>query len=121
MDDPVSWVMEFTVKTGALAALTPLVAEMAQSTRSESGALQFAWFVSDDGASGQVHERYADTTAALAHLRTFTERFATPVLAAVEPTRFTVLGLPSVALQQALDGFAPTYLRSLGGFVLDRP
>jgi quinol monooxygenase YgiN len=119
MDDAVSWVMEFTVKAGQLDMLTPLVEEMAQSARAEPGALQFAWFVSDDGTRGQVHERYADTTAALAHLHIFTERFATQVLGAVEPTRFTVLGLPSDGVQQALAGFGPTYLCPMAGFVRD--
>lgn len=119
MDDAVSWVMDFAVKPGQLDMLTPLVEEMARSARAEPGAQQFAWFVSEDGTSGQVHERYADTTAALAHLHTFTERFAERVLAAVEPTRFTVLGLPSVGVRQALDGFAPTYLRPLGVFTRD--
>jgi quinol monooxygenase YgiN len=121
MDDPVTWLMEFTVKPGAFTTLTQLVDEMSRSTRAEPGALQFAWYVSDDGASGQVHERYADAAAALAHLRTFTERFAGQVLAAVEPTRFTVLGMPGDAVQQALDGFAPTYLRPMGGFARDTP
>ena len=116
MDDAVSWVMEFTVKPGQLDMLTPLVEEMARSTRAEAGTQQFAWFVSEDGTSGQVHERYADTTAALAHLHTFTERFAERVLTAVEPTRFTVLGLPSAGVQQALADFGPTYLRPLGDF-----
>jgi quinol monooxygenase YgiN len=119
MDDPVRWVMEFAVKPGQLDTLTHLVAEMAQSTRAEPGALEFTWSVRDDGTGGQVYERYADTAAALAHLRTFTERFAEQVLAAVAPTRFTVLGLPSDGVRQALAGFAPTYLRPMGGFVRD--
>jgi quinol monooxygenase YgiN len=115
MDDTVSWIMDFTIKPGQLDTLSPLVAAMTQSTQAEPGALQFAWSVNDDGTSGLVSEQYADTDAALAHLRTFTEHFAAPLLAAVTPTRFTVLGLPGEALQAALQGFGPVYLRPVDG------
>jgi quinol monooxygenase YgiN len=117
MDDRVSWVLEVAVKPGQLETFRALMREMVESTWAEPGALSYEWFVSDDGGVVQLAERYADSDAALAHLETFREKFAGRFLEAVDPTRFTVIGAPSEAVQSALSGFGPAYLRPFGGFV----
>ena len=117
MGDRVSWVLEVAVKPGQLDAFRALMQEMVEATRAEPGALGYEWFVGDDGGVVHLNERYADSAAAMTHLATFGERFAGRFLAAVDPTRFTVMGSPSDAAQAALGGFGPTYLRPFGGFV----
>ena len=117
MDAQVSWLLEVAVKPGQLDTVRALMREMVASTRAEPGALGYEWFISDDGGVVQLAERYADSDAALAHLETFGEKFAGRFLAAVDPTRFTVMGAPSEAVQVALSGFGPVYLRPFGGFV----
>jgi hypothetical protein len=63
-----------------------------------------------------LYERFADSAATLAHLGTFGEKFAGRFLAAVDPTRLTVMGSPSDEAKAALSGFGPTYLGPFGGF-----
>jgi quinol monooxygenase YgiN len=116
MGDQVSWMLEVAVKSGQLDAFRALMEEMVASTQGEPGALIYEWFVSDDGGVVHLSERYADSAAVLAHLATFGEKFAGRFLAAVEPTRLTVMGSPSDEAQTALSGFGPTYLRPFGGF-----
>jgi quinol monooxygenase YgiN len=116
MGGHVSWVFEVAIKPGQLEAFEALVCQMVESTRSESGALVFEWYVSGDGSVGQIYERYADSAATLIHLHAFGEKFAARLMAAVDPTRFTVLGTPSDDVRGALSGFGPTYLRPVGGF-----
>src|SRR6186713_2829888 len=110
MDDRISWVLEVAVKPGQLEPFRALMGEMVESTRAESGAMDYAWFVAEDGAVVHLFERYADSAAALAHLGTFGERFAGRFLDAVVPTRLTVMGSPSDEAKAALDGFGATYL-----------
>ena len=117
MGTQVSWLLEVAVKPGQLDTFRALMQEMVASTRAEPGALSYAWFVSDDGVVVHLYERYADSAATLTHVGTFGEKFAGRFLAAVDPTRFTVMGSPSDEVQAALSGFGPTCLRPFGGFV----
>jgi quinol monooxygenase YgiN len=116
MDNAVSWVVELAVKPGKLESFRALMAEMVASTREEHGALTYQWFVSDDGSTVHIYERYASSAAVLEHLQGFGAKFAERFLAAVDPTRFTVYGAPSDEAKQGLSGFNPTYLGPFGGF-----
>ena len=117
MDAPIAWVLEVAVKPGQIDTLQALMAEMVASTDAEPDALSYEWFASDDGGVVHLYERYADSAAALAHLGTFGEWFAGRFLAAVDPTRLTVMGSPSDQVKAALSGLGPTFLRPFGGFV----
>jgi quinol monooxygenase YgiN len=116
MDGPVSWVLELAVKPGQLEPFRALMSEMVAATRADSGALSYEWFVSHDGGVVLIYERYADSAATVRHLRMFSQQFAERFLAAVEQTRFTVMGTPSDEVRAALSEAAPTYLRPFGGF-----
>ena len=116
MDAPIAWVLEVAVKPGQIDSLQALMAEMVASTDAEPDALSYEWFASDDGGVVHLYERYADSAAALAHLGTFGEWFAGRFLAAVDPTRLTVMGNPSDQVKAALSGLGPVFLRPLGGF-----
>jgi quinol monooxygenase YgiN len=117
METQVSWLLEVSVKAGRLDSFRALMEEMVLSTWAEPGALGYEWFVSEDGGTIHLAERYADSAAALAHLGTFGEKFAGRFLEAVDPTRLMVMGTPSDDVRAAMRGFGPTYLRPFGGFL----
>lgn len=114
----ISWVFSVTIKDGAVERLKAMIAEMADGARaSESGTLGYEWSISDDGNSGQVHEHYRDSEAALAHLASFNENFAARLMELVDPTGMVVFGTPSAALKKELEGANPIYMQPAGGFV----
>ena len=112
----VAWLLELAVNPGQFDAVWALMEEMVASTRSEPGALSYAWFVGEENRTVALYERYADSAAVLVHMATFGEKFAPRFLAAMTPTRLTVFGDPSEEARQALGGLNPTYLGFLGGF-----
>jgi quinol monooxygenase YgiN len=116
MNDQVSWVLEVDVKPGQLDRFRALMDEMVARTSEEETTLGYEWFISDDGGTVHVYEKYADSDAMVAHVRGFLANWATPLLEIVEVTRFTVYGDPSAEARTLLDGFGARYLGPLGGF-----
>ena len=116
MDANVSWLLEVAVKPGQLEPFRALMAEMVESTLAEPGAEIYEWFVSDDGGVVHLYERFADSAAVLVHAATFGETFAARFMAAVDPTRMTVMGSPSDEARAALSRSGPTFLGPFGGF-----
>jgi quinol monooxygenase YgiN len=116
MGDQISWHVELAVKPGQIENFQALTGEMVDSAREEPGVLNYERFVSDDGKFVHVYERYADSAAAVAHLRKFRKNFSERFLAMVDRTQFTVFGNPSDELRGLLDGFGVTYLRPFGDF-----
>ncbi len=116
MRDEVSWQVELELKPGRLGPFRSLTEEMVDATRGEAGALIYERFISADGRSICVYERYADSSAAVAHLRTFANKFGERFARMVTRRRFTVLGSPSDELRSVLDGFGATYLTRFAGF-----
>jgi quinol monooxygenase YgiN len=45
--------------------------DMVESTKAEPGALNYEWFISEDGTSCHIYERYADSAAAMVHMGHF--------------------------------------------------
>jgi len=91
---------------------------MVESTRTEAGVLSYQRFVTEDGEAVHVYERYADSGAALAHLKTFGKLFGARFQSMVNRTRFTVFGMPSDELRQVLNGYGATFLRPFGDFAI---
>jgi quinol monooxygenase YgiN len=116
MGDHVSWSLEVAVKAGQLDEFKAVLAEMVESTRAESGALIYEWSIGDDSATAHAYERYADSTALLAHLATFGQKFAQRLLGAVDVTRFVVYGTPNAEAREGLSAFGPSYMAPLDGF-----
>src|SRR3989442_507266 len=116
MGDEISWRVELAVKPGQLENFLALTGEMVESTRAEPGVLSYQRFVSDDGKFVHVYERYANSAAAVGHLRKFGSHFGERFLPMVDRTRFTVFGHPSDELRGLLDGFGATYLKPFGDF-----
>ncbi len=113
----ISWVFAVSIKEGKEEALRQLVGEMSdQAEANEPDTLQYLWMISDDGTSGQVHERYRDSSAALTHLASFNQNFAERLMALVDPTGMVVFGNPSETLKAELAGVGPVFMRRAGGF-----
>jgi quinol monooxygenase YgiN len=116
MDAEVSWHVELTVNDGHLEALRALSAEMIEAALAEPGTLAYERFVTADGKRVFLYERYVDSAAAVAHLRTFVQRFGARWGALIRRDRFTVCGPASPELRAILDQFSPTYVAHLDGF-----
>jgi len=114
MGDEIAWRAELTVKPEHVAALLALTDEMVQSAKMELGCLSYQRFISLDGKTVHVYERYMSSGAALAHLQVFFKRFATQFASVVERKSFTVYGAPSSELRKVLEQFNPAYLRPFG-------
>ena len=71
IDEQLSWVLQCTVKDGQLDAFKELMEEMVAGTSNEAGALNYEWFISDDGSTVHLYEKFADSDAAIAHLTGF--------------------------------------------------
>ena len=116
MSDVVSWNIRLSVQDGKLDEARALMAEMVEATKQEAGALGYEWFLSPDGTTCHINERYADSAATLEHLGNFGANFAERFLACFAPTGLHVYGEPSDEVRGVLDGLGAVYLGTLGGF-----
>ena len=112
----VFWWVELAIRSGCLDDFEKLTGEMVNSTRSERGVLAYQRFISDDRRTVYVHERYEDSNAAVAHLRTFAAIFGERYASMVDRKRFVVFGDPSDELRTLLDRYGATYHRPFGRF-----
>ena len=116
-DTHVAWMFELTVREGMDADFRALMTEMAQATeRNEARTLEYEWFVSDDGRRLHLWERYVDEAAALAHLRTFDQRFAKRFFAILRPERITLFGASVEAVRAAMGDLRPPVMVRAAGF-----
>jgi len=53
----------------------------------------------------------------VAHLATFVEKYAGPLMETGDATRFVVYGNPSNEVKTALEGFGAAYMLPIGGFM----
>jgi len=116
MNGQICWHVELVIKPGRLESFRTLTGEMVESARSELGILSYQRFVGEDGKTVHVYERYADSTAALAHLEIFAKKFAKPFQEIVERKFFLVFGYPTAELKEALDGYGAIYFKPFGDF-----
>ena len=116
MKGQVSWLLEANVKPGELDAFRTLMEEMVEGTSSEPRTLNYEWYLSDDGGTVHLYEKYADSEAMIAHVNGFLEKWAGRFQACIDVTGFTVYGDPSAPARELLAGFGPTYLGPWGGF-----
>ena len=76
MSDIVSWNLQMLVREGQLSDARELMPEMVESTRGEPGTLGYEWFLDAGGTVCHIHERFADSDAAMVHLGNFGTKFA---------------------------------------------
>ena len=116
MSDEVSWQVELELDPGQRDAFRALTEEMVETARGEAGTLIYERFISRDGEVVWVYERYADSSAAVAHLQTFTRLFGERFAGLIRRKRFTVFGSPTEELKVILDEFGATYVARFAGF-----
>ncbi|MBT8400271.1 MAG: antibiotic biosynthesis monooxygenase [Rhodothermia bacterium] len=117
MSNVISWNLQMAVRDGRLDDARNLVKEMVAATRQEEPGTQiYEYFLSPDGSSCHIYERYADSDAALVHLGNFGSKYVDRFLACFEPTSLSVYGEPSPDARAALDGFGAAYLGPFEGF-----
>jgi quinol monooxygenase YgiN len=117
MTNNVYWLLELAIKDGELDNFKTLVKEMVEATeRDEPGALNYEYWIGEDGSTCHIYERYTDSDATMVHLGNFGSKFAERFMGCVDPTGFTVYGSANAQVKEALAGFGPTYMGSFGGF-----
>lgn len=116
IEGQVSWVVQCTVKEGQHETAKALMEEMVAGTSDEPGALNYEWFISDDGATVHLYEKYADSAAVVAHMKTFGERWAGRFMGCLEIQRVTAYGNPDEGAQKAIAPMGPKQLSTWGGF-----
>jgi quinol monooxygenase YgiN len=116
MSNAVSWILQMSVRDGRLDDAKKLVPEIVAATRAEAGTLSYEYFLSEDGSSCHVHERYADSAAVVTHLANFGS-FAARFMECFEPKSCSVYGEANQEVRAALKDFGAMYLRLLDGFI----
>ena len=116
MNEHVSWVIELAVKDDAHDTFKELMEEMVSGTSTEPQTLAYEWYISDDGGTVHIFEKYADSEAMVSHVNGFLKKWAERFMKCVDVTRFVVYGDPSPAAREVLEGFSPTYLGPWSGF-----
>jgi quinol monooxygenase YgiN len=115
MGNEIAWQVELAVKPGELENYRALIGEMVEFTETEPSTLIYEYFISQDGQTIYVYERYADAAAAVAHLLAAGKRFGGRSAHMVEIRRFLVFGMPSAELRAILDRLGATYLALFAG------
>jgi len=90
--------------------------EMVEGTSAEASTLNYEWYISDDGGTVHIYEKYADSEAMVAHVTGFLEKWAGRFMSSVDVTRFVVYGNPSAEARELLAPFGGTYMAPWGGF-----
>ena len=79
MSDQVLGISEVAIKPGELDSFRALVKEMVEATRvNEPKAMNYEYYISEDGTRCHIYERYVDSAGAMTHLANFAahwERF----------------------------------------------
>jgi len=116
MSETVSWLLILDIEPGELEGFEKLMAEMVAHTRSEPGTLTYEWFVSGDGGTVHLYERYIDSAAAVAHLVGFGKHFAQRFTAATKQVAMYVYGNADETLRRAVVAPTTEFLGPFGGF-----
>ncbi len=116
MSNNVSWNLQLSINDGKLDDFRALMEEMVAATANEAGCLAYEWFISEDGTTCHINERYVDSGALMVHLGNFGANFAERFMACVTPTAFSVYGDASSDVREALAGFGPAHYGPFGGF-----
>jgi quinol monooxygenase YgiN len=117
MSDNVFWILEADINAGHLDNLKALIGEMVVGTKhDEPGALDYQWFISDDGTMLHIYERYADSEAVMVHRRNFAQKYAERFQTYLTVTKITMYGDPSADVRAGFAASNPLYIRLAEGF-----
>lgn len=114
--DSVTWVLELDINDGQDEAFRTFVSDMVAATQAnEPGTLIYEWSLREDGRHCHVHERYANSDAAMIHLRTFAEHYQSRFFSIFTPVRCLLYGAPTDEVRGILAGLNTQYLAPAGG------
>lgn len=113
---PVEYLLALKIRDGKEQAFHALMREMVVATEEEPGTQVYEWFLSQDGMTCHIHERFADTAAFDAHLASFRSNYAERFMLCVEVTSVTVYGNADETARATLAEFEPVYFEAFGGF-----
>lgn len=117
MNENIITMAEFSIKPGELDNFKVLVKEMVETTQAnESDMMAYEFFISEDGMSCQIIERYVDSDAVMTHLGHFGPKFGGRFMALAEPKGSKVCGNPSDELKEVMRGFGAMIFAPVGGF-----
>jgi len=118
MSDNIIILAENDIKPGQLDTLKALLSEINDSiAREEPGTHNYEWFISDDGKSAHVYERYADSEACVAHLMNLgANKYAERLFNCLGVTKIAIYGNPSDAIRGIFANYPTVYLSPLTGY-----
>ena len=117
MNENIIAMAEFSIKPDELDNFKALVQEMVEATQAnEPDIMTYEFFISEDGMSCQIIERYVDSAAVMAHLGHFGSKFGDRFMAFAEPKGSKVCGNPSDELREVMSSFGATIFAPVGGF-----
>ena len=116
MNDSVYWLLALSIQPRQLEEFRSLMKTMVESARGETETLSYDWTLSEDNKTCHLFERFADSSAAMVHIRVFQAKFAEKFLDLAQPVSLVVHGKPSPQVKDALAAFSPRYMSPLGGF-----
>jgi quinol monooxygenase YgiN len=117
MSGNVHWILEVSINDGELDNFKALMEEMVAATQAdEPGALNYEWFLSPDGKTCHIYERYADSDATRVHMKNFGEKFAGRFMGCVKMGRTDLYGDPDDQLKGMLAGMGAVHYSQIGGF-----
>ena len=117
MNDHVFWILEADIREGQLDELKALMREMVEGTqRDEPEALNYEWFIADDGKSLHLHERYADPDAVMVHRGYFAQKYRERFLTCLTITKTTLYGNLTSEIRAAFATSNAVYMSMADGF-----
>lgn len=112
-----SWIITCKCSVSDFDQVVALAGEMAAYFESnEPNTTHFEWSVNADHDCVHIHERYADSAQALAHMSAFGDRFGGRFMGLLQPQSVVVYGFPNAELSEALKGLSPQTLSTFAGF-----
>jgi quinol monooxygenase YgiN len=115
MSNKISWLLEVSILPGQLENFKSVAHDLIAVTKNEKTTLAYEWELSPDGTKCDIYERYADSEAMIAHVKSF-HNYAERFMEACRVTSFHVYGTPNDAAKALLAALQPAYFTHLGGF-----
>ena len=116
ISDHVIVLAENEVHAGQLENLKALIAEMAEYIeREEPGTLNYEWYVTEDGTSAHVYERYANSDIFLEHLAVVGQKYGERLFSCLTIKKMSVYGNPNAKVREMFAPFAPVIRGRIGG------
>ena len=111
----VYWLLVLKITPGQESEFKAISAKLVELTKSEAGALNYEWSLSEDGQVCHVYERYADSGAVKIHGQR-SHDLVGQLLAVSTPVSFALYGAPDEEVKAMFAGLKPIFTKPLGGF-----